>query len=244
MRRILYGLTALALLTLLGPAAAWAQVCAGYPRLEETRFRVAGSAASYTYATALAASFTTGRQLYGTISAGRTRDGEQYASTYDLGIEAGHDRSLGAGRRVFICPTAGVSLSFGPNGYQLFATNFRRIDGALGLGIGLVAYRSARFSFLPSGGLMARRLRLTAVFPREGEDPPRSFSDNYGLWHLGLGLVLNDRLTIRPGLTMPFGLTEPGSYDLVAPFGREERELSLGISVGINLGRRVATLRP
>jgi hypothetical protein len=64
MKRARTPLLTLALLAVLAPASLRAQVCAGFPSLRDTRFRVAASAASYTYATALGVSLTAGKKVF------------------------------------------------------------------------------------------------------------------------------------------------------------------------------------
>jgi len=214
-------------------------VCAGFPSLRDTRFRVAASAASYTYATALGVSLTAGRKVFGTLGAGVTHDGELHASTYDLSLEGGADIAFGPERRVFLCPVAALSVSLGPHDFLLQPEDYRYVSGTLGLGLAAVAVRGHRLTVLPAGGLRAVRLRATRTYTSPEETIGWTESDTYLLFTLGVGLVFNEVLTIRPGVTVPFDFVPPGApYPFAVPFGREEREVSLGISVGINFGRR------
>ena len=51
--------------------------------------------------------------------------------------------------------------------------------------------------------------------------------------------MVNNAVTIRPGVTIPFGFIPPERpEDYAVPFGRENGELSFGIEVGVNFGRR------
>jgi hypothetical protein len=239
MKRARTSLVALALLGVLQPASLRAQVCAGFPSLANSRYRVAASAASYTYATALGASLTAGRKVFGTLGAGVTHDGELHASTYDLSLEGGADIAIGAGRRVFLCPVAALSVSLGPYDFLLRPEDYRYASGTLGLGLAAVAVRGRRLTVLPAGGLRAVRLTATRTFTSPEETIGWTESDTYLLFTLGVGLVFNEVLTIRPGVTVPFGFVALGApYPLAVPFAREEGEISLGISVGVNFGRR------
>jgi hypothetical protein len=239
MKRARTPVVALALLAVLAPGSLRAQVCAGFPSLRDTRFRVAASAASYTYATALGVSLTAGRKVFGTLGAGVTHDGELHASTYDLSLEGGADIAFGPERRVFLCPVAALSVSLGPHDFLLQPEDYRYVSGTLGLGLAAVAVRGHRLTVLPAGGLRAVRLRATRTYTSPEETIGWTESDTYLLFTLGVGLVFNEVLTIRPGVTVPFDFVPPGApYPFAVPFGREEREVSLGISVGINFGRR------
>lgn len=210
------------------------------------RFRVAASAASHTYATALGLSFTSGKDVFGTVGIGRTRDGELDASSFDLSLAGGADIAAGRERRVFLCPLAAFSVSFGPYDFLLSQVDYFTFEGALGVGAAAVAVRSHRLTVLPAGGLRVARETVTytpSARAREDGAMGRSRqSDIYGLLELGVGLVVNEVLTIRPGVTVPFDFVAPGAtYPFAVPFGQEEREVSLGISVGVNFGRRIRT---
>lgn len=233
----------LSLLASFAPASLRSQVCAAYPALDGTRFRLGASVASHTYATSLLMSFTAGKRLHGTLGVGRTRDGELEASSYPIDLEAGWDVPLGRERAVFLCPIAAVSLSVGPNG-ALFNTaiNYLYYEVQVGLGIAGVAGRSERLTVTPAGGVRVSRLRVERRPNAQGRDanvPGGSGSDTYYLITLAVGLVLDEFLTIQPNLTVPLGFVPVGQpKSWVVPFGREEGELSLGISVGISFGKR------
>lgn len=226
-----------------------AQVCAGFPSLRDSHFRLAVSVASHTYATAFRTAFTTGRSVYGTLGIGRTRDVELDASTFDIDLEAGADLSFGE-RRVALCPLAALKVSLGPYDFLLSQTDFLYMEGRLGLGAAAVIRLSPRLTVLPTGGFRAARLTLTerpSPGQLAGNVPRRSRSDLYWLLSFGMGFVFDDVLTIRPGVTVPFGLPGAGAPNrFVVPFGVEERELSLDVSVGYSFGNhsRAASREP
>jgi len=232
------------LLGLLLPGVTRAQLCTGFPSLRETRFRAAASAASYSFADALGASFAVGGRAFVVLGAGRTRDAELDASTVDLTIAAGADVWIDAGHRVLLCPMAGAKLSLGPNDFLLSGRNFDYSEPQLGLGLTAVAARTRRLTVLPAIGVRAARLTLTKKRPdaTSPEQRRRSGTDVYWLFSLALGLTLDEVWTIRPGVTVPFGLVDPSSPDrehrFVIPFGRREGELSLDIAIGFSLRRR------
>lgn len=129
-----------------------------------------------------------------------------------------------------LCPLGALSVSLGPNDPLLSAVS-RRTEVSLGLGVAAVTIRSHRLSVNLAGSLRVNRLTAKAG--------NRSASDTYWLTTAGVGFVINGSLTIRPNMSVPFGFVPPGAATYFAvPFGREDGEVSLGISVGINLGRR------
>jgi len=215
-----------------------AQVCAGFPPLSESHFRAVVSAVSYSYATSLGASFVGGRQLFGILGAARTRDAELDASTLELSLDGGADIAFGPARRVFLCPSLGVSVGLGPYDLLLRDDDYQTVAGALGLGVAAVVVRSPGLAVVVTGSLYV--VRLTATRTATGFETIRwSSKDNYGLLSISAGFSCNNLLTIRPGVTIPFGLLPPGNPDdFAVPFGREERELSVGVSVAVGIGRR------
>lgn len=234
MRLLGYTLGALAGLALLWAGPLSAQVCAGFAALDGTRFRVAVSAASYTYADAVGASLTTGRELFVTLGTARLYDEELDDTAYDIGLEVGVDVS-DARRRGFLCPVAALSVSIQPRDNVLFAgSGFRRISGALGVGLAGVVLRSRGVAIHPAASVRAIHLRARESYPGGHRDD----SDTYFVLSGGVGLVILDVLTIRPGVSIPYDL-QPGTGASYAwPFGREEQELSFDISIGFNFGRR------
>lgn len=226
------------LLTDLSAAPLAAQVCAGFPPLSERHIRAVVSAASYSYATSLGASFVAGNQVFGILGAARTRDGELDASTLELRLEGGADLAIGPNRRMFLCPSLGVSMEFGPYNLLLRDDDFRAVAGALGLGVAAVAVRSPGLVIVVTGSLHVVRLAATETATGFERITWKS-KDTYGLLGLSAGFSFDDLLTIRPGVTVPFGLLPPGNPDdFAVPFGREERELSVGVSVAVGIGRR------
>jgi hypothetical protein len=240
-RHASFRLLPLVLLGALPVAGLRAQVCAGFPSLRGTRYRVAASAANYTYATALRASFTTGKTVFGTLGAGWTRDAELDASAFSISLQAGADIADRSGR-VFLCPVADVSVSLGPYNFALERYDYRYVDRSIGLGLAAVAVRSPRFSLLLTGALRAARVTVTAWptgWQRASGSVAWTQGDDYWLASFGAGFVFGEKVTIRPEVTVPFGLAPPDAPNSFAvPFGRENREVSLGISVGINFGAR------
>lgn len=237
MTRPSVGLIACCLLAAVLASAARAQVCDGFPSLRDRHFRLAASTASYSYATALAGSITAGSTLFGTLAAGRTHDHDLDATTFDVGVEAGADLPMPAGF-LFLCPAATATLSLGPYDFLLTGTTYRYVDRALRLGLAVLAFRSPRVQLAVTGSVSAARVSVIywpSAEQRATGSEGWSASTNYWLWSAGVGLVVNDRFTVRPSLTVPVGFPAAGTpTDWAVPFGREDSELSFGISFGIS----------
>jgi hypothetical protein len=225
------------LLATVSAPGARAQVCDGFASLRDRHFRVTASEASYSYATALAGSFTAGSTLFGTVAAGSTHDSELDATTFDIGLEAGADLPTSGGF-LFLCPAAAATLSLGPYDFLLEGTTFRYVDRAVRLGAALMAIPSPGLKLVVTGGLSAARVSVVywpSAEKRATGSEGWSASTNYWLWSAGVGLVVNDRFTVRPSLTVPVGFPAAGTpTDWAVPFGREDSELSFGISFGIS----------
>ena len=227
--------TALTLVIILASASAArlsAQVCDAFPSLREGRVRVSADLASYTYATALGVTLGAGKDLNAAVGVGRTRDSDLDASALDVRFALAADIPFSAARRVFLCPLAAYTMTFGPNDYLLTRQDYRYRDLALGLGFGVVAVRIPGLAVLLTAGF--RESRLTTI----RTDWP-TVVNTYGLWTLGIGLAFDGVLTVRPSVSIPVGFVRPGQRtDYAVPFGREEGEASLGVSIGINFGKR------
>jgi hypothetical protein len=216
------------------PAASHAQACRGLGYLEGNRFHVAAAAASYTYADAVGASLTAGGPFFGTLAIARAHDRELHASVLDVGVEAGYDLPVGAARRWFVCPAAGIVRSDGPKRY-LFETDMRRWDVGLCLDTGWVLLRSGALTLVPTAGVrvqyITNRYRAGGLQATE--------ADTYQRFDLALGIGVREVLTVRPGISVPVNLSDPASLaNFAAPFGREEGEIGLEITVGVRVGPR------
>ncbi len=219
-------------LALLPSARLGAQTCGGFPSLRARHLRVGAEAASYTHATTLGVSVAAGSGVFGVVGAGRTRDAALDASATDLKFEAGVEVALNRTHRVFLCPLATYSRSTGPDDFLLSQQNYRYTDRGLQIGLAAVAVRAHHLTIVATGALRASALTTS----RTGWPDVK---DTYWLWSFGVGLSINEVLTVRPTVSIPTGFVPPGSpSDYAVPFGREEGEVSLGIAIGFTFGAR------
>jgi hypothetical protein len=228
------------------PPRTRAQVCDGYASLRDRHFLVAASFASYSYAKSLEGSFAAGGVLYASAAAGWTHDAELDASTADLRAAVGADLAVGLTRRVFLCPAASVSVSLGPYNFLAEQQDYRYVDRAIRMGLAAIPIRTGHLALIAFGGLSLSRLTviywptgLSRALDAEGGGG----TGTYWLASGGVAVLLDDVLALRPTITVPFGLRPAGLNDFVVPFGRENNEVSLGISIGVSFGRRRSTSR-
>jgi hypothetical protein len=148
------------------------------------------------------------------------REGFAKDSVYEgsnVGFSGGYGISLSASRRIELCPVAGLTNQSGP--YFDCSVLPRRIDctgGSRGSGrafwfggsIGALSKPSPSFAFAPFAAAVLANSKISAS--------ARSFTDDYMEITVGLGLMYR-RLTIRPTLSVPFGLEE-GSPSVALEF--------------------------
>lgn len=222
------------------PPRTRAQACDGYAPLRERHVLVAASAAAYTYARSLAGSVTAGSVLYASAGGGWTHDAELDASTADIRAAVGADLAVGPARRVFLCPAASASLSLGPYDFLAAQQDYRYVDRAIRMGLAAVPIRTRHLALIAFGGLSLSQLTVTywatgvsRVMGVQGGGG----TGTYWLASGGIGLMLDDVITLRPTITVPFGLRPATVNDVVVPFGRANNKASFGISVGVSFGR-------
>ena len=213
----------------MGPCAALAQGCSGFPGTDEALVRVATAAASYTYAGSLGAALTVGRVAYGTISYQRTRDPELDATSRERTVELGLDLKWFG--RVYLCPLFAFSDAEGPENIALTGTNYEFASQAYGIGVAIPVQIAPRWALAPFAEY--RSIRLTATQSNPAISFTRRTQDVYLLWSGGLGLTFDRRLSLRVGISVPVGFVPiaESPQDIPSAFGREEREMSWNVAV-------------
>jgi hypothetical protein len=113
----------------------------------------------------------------------------------DVGAQIAIDRD----RRAVICPTFGAGYLFGP---QNLPPDGRDLSGWLVVGggtLGVSAVRTSGIEVVPAFGLFVQRLTTKVSF----EDASVSQSTTDGLLALGVGVVVQQRLSIVPQALIP-----------------------------------------
>ena len=217
------------------------QVCSGFAALDDTRYRVSVSTANYRYANAYGLSVAAGTDgpVYGVADLAWTYDDELTVSSYDMGIRLGADVPRGDGR-IVVCPSASLATSIVPMGSLLVNARYQGIRNVLAgvrFGVSATVVRTDRLTIRPAAELETIRVWSRI---RDSEKTDRN-NELYWIGGAGISVIVGDRFTIRPGVTVPFRLLvspdDPSRY-YAMPFGRLNREIALELKVGVNFGRR------
>jgi hypothetical protein len=217
MRRSL--VVSLALVALVN-APAVAQTCMGLASFSKAPVQVAGNG-----------QFTTGLNSFGGsigygMKSGLWGKAEVGTQSYDavdshpmtFGARAGYQIPVARGKAQ-VCPTASFTVANGPD---FVNENNSLQDATLGLSIGTVMGANPKMKIVPTAGLSYAHDRLSAK-DSSGTSLGAAASQSYGLASLGLGLVLNDNISVRPSVEIPLGLDG----------GNDAR---FGFTVGYNFG--------
>jgi hypothetical protein len=221
MRRLLLGLA----LSVVLPVGAAAQVCVGQPALSATNMGSVGMGASFfDEGKTVGLDATVGSSLFGFGSFHYTDFDGSNLSLSTVGAGVGYDIEEAEG--VSICPLVGLSYGFGlemPDivGDELVQVDHKYVRVSPGLAIGLATELSSNFTVAP----FARgHLVYTRVTRDAGDFGDTTTDETSGALSLGVGLVLNDRLSFVPTLFVPVGNRGVG------------QDTAFGITLAVGLG--------
>jgi hypothetical protein len=203
------------------PAAAFAQTCLGNPSFSNGHLQLTADVASTKDATDFRVGFGGGSEtIFGVAQVGGATYDAFSGSTLLVGGTLGYQVPVSSSGSAMICPVLGGSYGFGPRDYDGMGTDLQTRAFNFGLSLGFDALRSDRVRVVPA--LSAGFVYAANVF--DGLGGSTTLSDSYGVAGLVLGLVLNDALSIRPSVSMPFGV--------------DGAEASYGIGFTLNYGGR------
>jgi|tagenome__1003787_1003787.scaffolds.fasta_scaffold19514250_1 outer membrane autotransporter protein len=226
MRRSL--VVSLALVALVN-APAVAQTCMGMASFSKAPVQVAGNSQFVTGLKTFGGSLGYGMKsgLWGKAEVGTQSYDQVDSHPMSFGARAGYQIPVARGKAQ-VCPTASFTVANGPDAAN---QNQSIQDGTLGLSIGTVMGSNPKMKIVPTAGLSYAHDRLSSKDSLGTSLPANGATQSYGLASLGLGLVLNDNISVRPSVEIPLGLD--GNTD--ARFG-----LSLGYNFGSSrpAGRR------
>jgi hypothetical protein len=143
-----------------------------------------------------------------------------------IGAQAGYETALGKSRNpISICPNASFTIGNGPDDVNFNASTQ---DMTLGLNFGTVLGGSnPRMKIVPTAGISWAHTKLSAK--NDAGTDLGSASESYGLAQIGVGLVMNQTISIRPSVDIPLGLD-----------GSDAR---FGLTLGYNFGSKGAPAR-
>jgi hypothetical protein len=201
------------LLTFCG-AALQGQVCEGRPAGDAGPFQI--SAAFETYDGGSTKGVGIGRlgsRTYGGAQLGFSKYDDLEGETISVGAFIGTQIPVGSTERAQFCPYVGGGIGTGPNDIEGTGINASTTTVALGAALGVRAFESSSFTVIPgaSFSLVRSSFKLSNGFDSVEE------SDTYGVFGLGLGLLLGRDASVRPYVSIPVGLEDASaSFGVVA----------------------------
>ena len=203
MRRSL--VVSLALLAIVRSPAV-AQTCMGLASFSTAPMQVTGNGMFSSGVNSFGAAVGYGMQsgLWGNLGVQTLSIDGASSHPLNIGAHAGYETAVGKSRNpIHVCPNASFSIGNGPDDVNFNASTQ---DATLGVNFGTVLSGSnPRMKIVPTAGISWAHTKLSAkdsVGTSLG-----SASDSYGLAQLGIGLVMNQNISIRPSVDIPLGLT-------------------------------------
>jgi hypothetical protein len=184
-------------------APAAAQTCLGLASFSAGKMQVSGNGQFTEGANRFGAGFNYG--MPSGIFAGASLSSTSYeaadASSLGIGANVGYQLTLGKSANIHVCPVAGFELGMGPDD-DASETDASQQNANLGFSLGTTLRGSPRMQIIPTVGLgLAYSKQKLEVASASSE-----FSDTYGQAQLGVGLVFNQSIAVRPSVSIPLGL--------------------------------------
>ena len=205
-------LTVIALAILLGPAApALAQMCSGAAPISDRHpFQIGGSVLFAENATGFSAIAQGGNSLlfggfqFGRVSIDSDDLGEDLDDTWStvIGGRAGAQFTYDMNLPLYVCPIFSFSHQWATDIADIDDLDASTTTFAFGGDVGLLAGQSGSLKFVPTAGLYFGRVGLKSEF--EGTDLFDE-AETGGLFNVGFGLVFQDRFSVTPLISFPFG---------------------------------------
>jgi hypothetical protein len=218
MRRALVAILALSI----ARSPAVAQTCMGLASFGNAPIQVTGTGQFGEVANTFGATAGYGipSGLHGTVGVATTSvdgvDGHQLG----LAARAGYRLTLGSAGQTEVCPNASFGLGMGPND-EVAGVDRSARSATVGVNVGTVLGASPRMKVVPTAGLSFAYSRQKAE--NAAGSTLFEISDSYALAQLGVGIILNSTISVRPNVEIPLGL--------------EGIDPIFGLTLGYNFGR-------
>ncbi len=220
-----FSIAGVAAALLVGSSALEAQTCLGTASFATGPTRAGVEVTFDDGATAYGAELAFGRAeggFAGVNAALHTID-DLDESAFGIGGTLGLQRAVAAYAGAQLCPVLSAGYIFGPN-FDVSGLEFESstLLGSAGLAFGVPFQLSPAAAIVPFGQARVAYGRSSVSAGGQSE----SFSDTYGLLGLGAGVVLNQRITIRPTISIPVGLDDSDatfSIGAAVNFGAQRR---------------------
>jgi hypothetical protein len=199
------------------PASLPAQICEGSPSFSVGPVQL-GVGANFGHASkSIGLTAGVGARQGGFIETGLAMDSydgvDGTGVTSNLGI--GYDIAVTpatTSTAISLCPLASVSYSTSPSlsdGIDTYREH--EIDAGVGIALGVSVPVSPNVALIPFGGFWYVRAHET-LNVTGFQNGSQSASDSFGSANLGVGILLNRRISLEPGVSIPVGLSgaKPG----------------------------------
>jgi hypothetical protein len=182
-----------------------AQTCMGLASFSTAPMQVTGGAQISNLSTTFGATAGYGMpsSVYGNVGVATTSHDGFDGSTLGLGLRAGYQMEVGKSRQVQVCPNASFGLGIGPNDDAAGIHQSTR-SATVGVNVGTVLAPNPRMMVVPSVGLAYAYGKVRAE--NDAGTTLFEISDRYALAQLGVGIVLNQNISLRPNVDIPLGL--------------------------------------
>lgn len=191
-----------AVVALGGPSALSAQACLGNPSFALNHLQVGAGAMGDPNTTTFGANFVGGSEsvFAGLGVGGANFEGFQGSSLLATGT-AGFQVPLSSGSAQ-VCPIVSAQFGFGPNNYNGLGADFSSRAISFGIAAGGELFKTARLAIVPSVSL---GFAYTAGIS-DGVLARVTATDTYAVAGAALGVVVSDKLSVRPSVSFPIGL--------------------------------------
>jgi hypothetical protein len=223
MRRTLF--VSMALVAAVNAPAA-AQTCLGLASFSNGNMQVSGNGQFTEGVNRFGAGFTYG--IPAGVFAGAQLSTTSYdgadASSMGIGANVGYQLNMGKSANIHVCPVASFELGMGPDD-DASDTDASTQNATLGFSLGTTLKGSPRMQVIPSVGLGLAYSKLKV----EVASASSEVSDTYGQAQLGVGLVFNQNIAVRPSVSIPLGL--------------DGSDPTFGVTVAYSFGSKAAPAR-
>jgi hypothetical protein len=150
------------------------------------------------------------------------------ASSLGIGANVGYQLTMGRTANIHVCPVAAFELGMGPDSDSTLgspAVNRSTRHADLGFSLGTTMAASPRMQIVPAAGL---GLRYSTQKEDDGTTAS-DLSDTYGMARLGVGIIFNQTIAVRPSVDIPLGL--------------DNSDPTFGLTVAYSFGSKSAPAR-
>ena len=195
----------IALVALLS-APARSQTCLGLASYSGGPVQVSGKGSLTSQSSSFEAGLGYGlpTSVFGSVAFGTTSNDNFGGSSREVGATVGYQIALGRAGAIQLCPVASFGLGFGPK--STFSSGVDRSQKTASVGVALATpfVASPRIKIVPS-------VALSYAYQQDKAENNAGASlfqiaDHFALAQVGVGLVLDSNISVRPGVDIPFSL--------------------------------------